>query len=288
MKRLRAFTMPDMHTLVRDFEMAREEFKKQYELAVSYLQQVGLPMEWIEIAMRAQKDFFEENREWYISLSRMVGKPILIEVFEERYAYFITKFEFNFVDYLGKATTLSTVQIDVENAERYDISYVDEKGEKKRPLILHASISGAIERVLYALLEKAAIEMEQGKKASLPLWLSPVQVRIIPVGKEHVEKAIEMAKTFRTARVDVDDMEESLSRRIRRAQKEWIPYVAVVGEEEVKGGYLTVSVRETGERIKITPEELDRVIGEKTKGFPKERLTMPMLLSKRPVFRVRQ
>jgi len=288
LKRLRAFTMPDMHTLVRDFEMAKEEFSKQYQLAVSYLQQVGLPMEWIEIAMRAQKDFFEENRDWYISLSKMVGKPILIEVFEERYAYFITKFEFNFVDYLGKATTLSTVQIDVENAERYGITYVDEKGEKRRPLILHASISGAIERVLYALLEKAAIEMEKGRKAQLPLWLSPVQVRIIPVGREHVEKAVAFAKAFRYARVDVDDMEESLSRRIRRAQKEWIPYVAVVGREEVEGGYLTVTVRETGERIKVKPEDLDRVIKERTEGFPREKLTMPMLLSRRPVFRVRQ
>ncbi len=288
LKRLRAFTMPDMHTLVRDFEMAKEEFSKQYQLAVSYLQQVGLPMEWIEIAMRAQKDFFEENRDWYISLSKMVGKPILIEVFEERYAYFITKFEFNFVDYLGKATTLSTVQIDVENAERYGITYVDEKGERRRPLILHASISGAIERVLYALLEKAAIEMEKGRKAQLPLWLSPVQVRIIPVGREHVEKAVAFAKAFRYARVDVDDMEESLSRRIRRAQKEWIPYVAVVGSEEVEGGYLTVTVRETGERIKVKPEDLDRVVKERTEGFPREKLTMPMLLSKRPVFRVRQ
>lgn len=288
LKRLRAFTMPDMHTLVRDFEMAKEEFSRQYDLAFRWLEEVGLSKEWIEVAMRAQKDFFEENKEWYLSLSKRIEKPILIEVFEQRYAYFITKFELNFVDYLGKATTLSTVQIDVENAERYDITFVDEDGQRKRPLILHASISGAIERVIYALLEKEAILREKGKKPMLPVWLSPTQIRVIPVSEKYLsyaENLLKRAEKYRV-RVDLDDRDETLSRKIRRAEKEWIPYIAVVGEEEVKSSSVTVKVRESGEKVTIKWEELLEKVEKENRVF--ERLSLSPYLSKRPILRSMQ
>ena len=117
------------------------------------------------MAIRFTKDFCEANKDFVFALVDVVGKPVLIEMWDERFFYFVLKFEFNFVDTLDKASALSTVQIDVENAERYDISYVDENGERKRPIILHCSPSGAIERDMYALLRRLLTRLS---RASFP------------------------------------------------------------------------------------------------------------------------
>ncbi len=283
LKRLRAFTMPDMHTLVRDFDQAREEFLKQLETSRKIMEEYEL-YSHIEIAFRAQKDFFQEHIEWYRELQRIVGKPFLLELFDKRYAYFITKFEFNFIDSKEKAAALSTVQIDVENAHTYDITYVDEDGKKKRPLILHASLSGAVERVMFALLEKEGMKIKKGEKGRFPFFLSPIQIRIIPVSQEYMEKAHEIWSLLKdVARVDLDDRDETLSKKIREAQQEWVPYIVVIGEKEVKEGTLSVTIRETGEKKTYSLEQLKEELKSKQKHF--EELNMPYLLSKRVKFR---
>ncbi len=281
LKRLRAFTMPDMHTLVSDFEMAKKEFERQYELCLEWNRDLGIET---EIAFRVQEDFFNENKEWYVSLVKKAGRPVLFEIFKERYAYFITKFEFNFVDCMHKASALSTVQIDVENAETYDISYVDEEGRRKRPLILHASISGSLERVLYALLEREAERIAKGQKASWPLWLSPTQVRILPLSNQFLEEAKALCDylTSSKIRADIDDRDETLSKKVREAEKEWVPYVVVIGEREAKEGTLSVNVRGEG-RVKMKREELAEEIKKRTDGYPYFPLSLPLFLSKRPL-----
>ncbi|WP_456327377.1 threonine--tRNA ligase [Archaeoglobus sp.] len=292
LRRLRAFTMPDMHTIVRDMEQAKQEFFNQYKLSVEVLKGIGINPEDYEVAVRVTKDFYEQNKEFIHSLVDVLGKPILVEMWDQRFFYFVLKFEFNFIDALEKASALSTVQIDVENAERYDISYVDENGEKKRPLILHCSLSGAIERCMYALLEKAHMEMERGKLPMLPIWLSPTQVRVIPVSERYLDKAVEVANELnrRRIRADVDDRDETLGKKIRDAGREWIPYVAVIGEEEVKGGFLTVTIRAEStlkqqKKVRMTIDELAERIKKECEGKPFKPLPLPMLLSKRPNFR---
>ncbi len=282
LKRLRAFTMPDMHTFAADIEQAKSEFEKQFDLGLEWLEQYELES---EVGFRIQEDFFEENKDWYMKMVKKAGKPILLELFKERYAYFITKFEFNFVDSMDKASALTTVQIDVENAETYDINYVDRDGQKKKPLIMHASISGSIERVIYALLEKEAMRMHTGGKAILPVFISPTQVRIIPVSegqKKDAEKIMRELDKGRL-RVDFDDRDETLGKKIREAQKEWVPYIAVVGDREVKEGKLSVDVRKTGEKKMMTLEELKKEIEKINEGKPFAKLSLPRLLSMRPV-----
>ncbi|MEM4295763.1 MAG: threonine--tRNA ligase, partial [Candidatus Anstonellales archaeon] len=284
LKRLRAFTMPDMHTIVKDMEMAKQEFKNQLNVCISFLKSVGL-FDYTEVAFRAEENFFNENRDWYNELVDIIGKPIMIELFNERYAYFITKFEFNFIDSMDKASALSTVQIDVENAERFDISFNDENGKKKRPFILHASFSGAVERVIYAILEKQAMIMQKNGKANLPLWLAPIQVRVIPINNSYNDIAIEIAKKLadNMIRVDVDDRDDTLNNKIRLAQREWIPYIIVIGEKEKQNKTISVNVREKDEKRDMRLNELiDEINGQL---MIKERLNMPMLMSKRPIFR---
>jgi threonyl-tRNA synthetase len=285
LKRLRGFTMPDMHGVLADMNQAKAEFESQLDAGMEWLGFVKL-LDGCEVGFRILREFYEENKEWYASLVRKIGKPILVELYDERYAYFVTKFEFNFVDAMDKASALTTVQIDVENSETYDLSFVDERGEKKRPLLTHASISGSVERVVYALLEKEAMRMEKGEKALLPLWLCPTQVRIIPISEKHLEFAQEaLSQIGEGVRADLDDTPESLGKKIRNAQKEWVPYVAVIGDTEVESGKVSVNVRETGEKVEMGALELASIVKEKTQGMPFEKLSLPVLLSKRPIFR---
>lgn len=283
LKRLRAFTMPDMHTFAKDMEQAKEEFEAQFYLGMDWLQPLGLST---EVGFRVQEDFFNENKEWYLRMVNKAGKPILIEMFKERYAYFITKFEFNYIDSMNKASALTTVQIDVENADTYDINYVDDKGEKQKPLILHASISGSIERVIYALLEEQAIRMARGEKANMPTFLAPTQLRLIPVGSEQNKHAHEMMNQLagRRVRADIDDRNESLGKKIREAQKSWIPYIAVIGEKEVNSGMLSVNVREAGEKKDMRLDDLAEEIENKTSNMPFRKLTLPKEISRRATF----
>jgi threonyl-tRNA synthetase len=287
-RRLRAFTMPDMHTLTRDMKSAMEEFKKQYQASISVLKEVGLDLSDYEVAIRFTRDFYKENREFIESLVDVVKKPVLIEMWDERFFYFVLKFEFNFVDTLDKASALSTVQIDVENAERYDMTYVDEAGERQRPILLHCSPSGAIERVMYALLEKAARQAEEGKLPMLQTWLSPTQIRVIPVAERHQARAQEIV-TELGLRADIDDRDETVGKKIRDAGREWIPYVAVVGDEELASGSLTVTVRsestpKSPAKVKMTVDELRERIAAETAGKPWRRLPLPVRLSERPRF----
>ena len=186
------------------------------------------------------------------------------------------------------------MQIDVENAKRFDITYADEKGEKQYPYILHTSISGSIDRNVYALLEREAIKMTQGKKPMLPLWLSPTQVRFIPVADEFkvdcerfIEEFSKMSPCY-FIRADIDDREESVSRKIRDAEKEWVPYIVVVGEKERAEKMVVPRVRspELGkENTGYNMQQLyDLIIGQ-TKEFPQQKLPIALYVSKRPKFK---
>jgi len=282
LKRLRAFTMPDMHTLAGDIPQAQAEFEKQYDMGLEWNRMLGLET---EVAFRIQEDFFNEHKGWYLQMVRKGGKPILVELFKERYAYFITKFEFNYIDTMDKASALTTVQIDVENADTYDINFIDDHGKKQRPLILHASISGSLERVIYALLESQAAAIEAGRKAMFPAYLSPTQIRFIPVGAGHKEYAAGLLAKLAGAsvRADLDDRDEPLGKKIRDAQREWIPYIVVVGDKEMQEGALTVTIRSTDEKKAMGLDELKALVEKENDGKPFEPLTLPKEVSRRPV-----
>lgn len=286
LKRLRAFTMPDCHAFCMDLEQAKKEFITRFNICIDVLANIGLTKDDYEIAMRFTRGFYDENKAFLAELAKAFGKPILAEVWNERFFYFIVKWDLNFVDNQDKAAALSTDQIDVENAKRYEITYVDEKGEKQHPLILHCSPSGAIERDIYALLEKAYREQMKGKAPMLPLWLSPTQVRLIPISDKYMDKVEELAKKMEKSciRVDIDDTSATLQKKIREAEQEWVPYVVVIGEKEIESGMLAVRDRESRGQQKLTAEELLAKVHAKIDGKPFKALPLPRNLSKRPQF----
>jgi threonyl-tRNA synthetase len=286
LKRLRAFTMPDCHAFCMDLQQAKKEFMTRFNICIDVLANIGLTKDDYEIAMRFTRDFYDENKAFLAELAKAFGKPILAEVWNERFFYFILKWDLNFVDNQDKAAALSTDQIDVENAKRYDITYVDEKGEKQHPLILHCSPSGAIERDIYALLEKAYREQMKGKAPMLPLWLSPTQVRLIPISDKYMDKVEELANKMENSciRVDIDDTSATLQKKIREAEQEWVPYVVVIGEKELESDMLAVRDRESRGQQKLTAEELLAKVHAKIDGKPFKALPLPRNLSKRPQF----
>jgi threonyl-tRNA synthetase len=292
LRRLRGFTMPDVHALCADMNQAKKEFLKRFHLSMDTLEGLELNQEDYELAIRFTKDFYEENKDFIVSLHRLFDKPALVEIWDERFFYYVLKWEFNFVDNLDKASALSTDQIDIENAERYGITYVDEKGEKEYPLILHCSPSGAIERDLYAMLEKAYMEQKKGNAPSLPLWLSPTQVRIIPVTEQFLAEAGNLCSEIskQNVRADWDDRSLTMQRKVREAETEWVPYIVVIGQREVDSGVLAVRDRrlsKAGKAGKVRQMKMDELVAEikdRTSGKPFQQLPLPIELSKRPKF----
>lgn len=285
LRRLRAFTMPDCHAIVRDMEQAREEFPKRFELSQTVLRDIGFDSGDYELAIRFTEEFYKENKHFIASIIRKHGRPALAEMWKERFFYFVLKWEFNFIDNSEKASALSTDQIDIENADRYGITYVDETGKRQNPIILHNSPSGAIERDIFGLLEKAGRLQKEGKIATLPIWLAPTHIRFLPVSQKYVDKCILLSEEFEIARirVDIDDREESVGKRIRDAEKEWVPYIIVIGEKENDGSALIARVRGKGE-VTMSAEKLKKDISEMIAGKPFLPLPLPKMMSKRPIF----
>jgi len=284
LRRLRAFTMPDMHTLCSDLDMAKREFVNQFKLCVECMK--DLELEDYEMAMRFTENFWSDDKQFVISFAKVLKRPILVEMWNTRFAYFDPKFEFNFVDALGKAAALSTVQLDHENGRRFGIKYIDRDNATKHPYILHMSPSGAVERVMYALLENAYIKSDGKGASSLPVWLSPTQVRVIPLSDKFVRHAGKMADQIEEAgiRVDVDDRKEGVGKKVRYAELEWIPYIIVVGDKEVKSKKVALRDRKTGKSRSVSVSALVKAIKKETEGKPFKKLNLPSRLSRRPSF----
>jgi len=285
-RRQRAFTMPDCHALCHNLDQAKKELILRFNLCGKVLEAFGFNKEDYELAIRFTKEVYRENRDFINRLSKQFGKPVLVEMFEEKAFYWILKWEFNFVDNQNKASALSTDQLDVENAYRYEITYTDKQGEKQHPLILHCSPSGGVERCVYAMLEKAYKEQKLGKAPILPLWLSPTQVRIIPLSDKFSENAERIAEEIskHDIRADFDDRSMTMQKKIREAETEWTNYVVVIGQRELDSGILSVRERLTGKIVKITLNDLVKTILEETKDKPFKPLPLPMKLSRRPQF----
>ena len=279
LKRLRAFTMPDFHSFCADMDSTLEEFSKQTDMCI----QTGVDLDVnYEVIFRATKDFYDENKDWMYSISKKIAKPVLLEILPERKHYWSCKIDFAAIDYLGRPIENPTVQIDVESGKRFDIKYLGEDGQEHYPTILHCSPTGSIERVICSLLEKTAIEINE-KSPMLPTWLSPIEVRIITVGEAHKDFANELYDKINAEniRVDIDDRDESVGKKIRNAATEWIPYVFVIGDNEKESGVFSVTVRETGEKVDMSVDDLIKEVLDKTKGMPYRGLPLPKDISTR-------
>jgi len=283
LKRLRAFTMPDMHTLCTDMAEALFCFEEQLRMGFETGKDFGTDLVGV---IRCTRDFYDEHHAWVKRMVEVSGVPMLIEVLSERVHYWVAKVDLAAIDGQGRPIENPTVQIDVESSFRFDIKY-HRDGKVVHPPILHCSPTGSVERVICAMLEHTASQ----EVPRLPTWLSPTQVRVIPVAERHLAAAGAVASRIRVAgiRADLDDRDESVGKKVREAAMDWVPYVAVIGDAEKDSGTLAVTVRSKSKpnrahKETMTEDVLIDEIKEETAGMPFRPLYTPALLSKKARF----
>ncbi|MFW9826017.1 MAG: threonine--tRNA ligase [Candidatus Thorarchaeota archaeon] len=297
LRRLRAFIMPDLHTLCRDLDSSVDEFKKQYVLIKNLEKDLGIKT---YVIFRTTQEFYAENKDWIIDLIKTENYPVLLELWEERYYYMVLKFERNVLSAQNRSATLATNQIDVESSlefmvdndgvkrQKYNISFIDNDGQIKYPIILHNSPTGAVERVLWGLIE-SAIRNKDKLVPGFKTWLSPIQVRIITVSDEQNDYAEKLLNIINSEeyRADFDDREESLGKKIRQSEIEWIPYTVIIGKNEQLTQTISIRKRLIGrpfgpknqtseQKNNIKLDKLFEFLEEDTRDFPKYKLPIPL------------
>lgn len=282
LKRLRAFTMPDMHSLCKDMSDALQCFEEQ--LAMGWQTGVDFGTQLVAV-FRCTEEFYKNNEAWIKKIVAQSKVPVLIETLSDRVHYWIAKIDLAAIDGQQRPIENPTVQIDVESSRRFGIKYHLNDGTEVFPPILHCSPTGSVERVFCAILENTANQ----KVAHLPTWLSPTQVRVIPVAERHGQAAEKIANTLTAARIraDYDNREESVGKKVREAGMDWVPYVVVIGDSEAESGNLTVTVRMKSEpnkpfKITCTVDELIKTVQDEISGKPYRPLYTQKLLSMQP------
>ncbi|MEM2205877.1 MAG: threonine--tRNA ligase [Sulfolobales archaeon] len=279
--RLRKFYMPDLHILLRDLDEGKKFSFKVQDKIVDEIRKLG--REYVAI-YNVTEDFFKSNKDYVIELIRRMGRPALVTLYPPGVYYWVINVEYNVIDELKRPREVATFQIDVGNSARFNIRYVDESGAERYPVIIHTAIIGSIERYIYTVLDKAVQDEESGKIPNIPTWLAPIQVRIIPLSSEFMDFANEVLDTLlkNGIRVDVDDRDLTLAKKIREAGIEWIPYVVVIGGREFKTRTLNVRIRASNIQKTMSLNELVEVINKDLEGYPKVDSTLPPYLTLRP------
>jgi threonyl-tRNA synthetase len=275
LKRDRFFHMADIHCFCKDEAEAIEEYKdifKKYENLNS-----GMGIKYANV-LRIVDDFYAKFKSHLLELVKYANRPLFIEKLDKMKHYWAMKHEWQSIDSVHGNQQLSTVQFDVKEGKVYNIVYSNEKGEKEHCIIIHSSV-GAVERCMYAILEEA-LKLE---RPVLPLWLSPSQLRIIPVNNNiHLDFCSNLS--FENIRYDVDDREEKLGKKLIRARSEWIPYVVVVGDNEINGAKFKVNDRLNNEVYEMSKQELEEFVLKQIKPYPFRPLALSKFISKRPSF----
>ena len=279
--RVRRMNMPDLHVFCKDLDEAKEWFMRLHKKIYEEIEALG--GDYVSLYNLTSREFFEENKDFLRQLVKFEKKPALLCFYPPGVNYYwVLNIEYHIIDKMGRPREIATVQIDVGNAKRFGIKFVDKEGKENYPVILHTAIIGTIERYLYTLFD-LALKM---KHPALPLWLSPTQVRVIPVSdkfEKDAEKIVEKIEK-NCIRVDVDDRPLTMQKKVREAETEWVNYVVVVGQKEIESGILAVRDRKTGEIRQMKIEELVKEIRQNVIDKPFRRLVVPKRLSERPQF----
>ena len=253
--RVRTFTQDDAHIF-----MLPEQIKDEVIGVVKFIDDVYRMFGFtyhIELSTRPD-DSMGTDEEWEAAETALreamesIGVPYVIN--EGDGAFYGPKLDFHLEDSLGRTWQCGTIQLDMQMPQRFDITYVGPDGEKHSPVMIHRVIFGSIERFIGILIEHFA-----GK---FPLWLAPVQVKLLTVTEKFADYAVDIAKQFEAAgiRAEADIRNEKIGYKLREARNERTPYICIIGEKEVEARNLTVRNNKTGDQSEMTPEELQEMM----------------------------
>jgi len=282
--RLRKFLMPDLHIYLRTVDEAIDTGRKVHDRIYEEIRK--LDREYVSL-YNTTRSFYNAHKDVFIELAAVERKPILINFVPEGHYYWVLNVEYNIIDDLDRPREIGTFQIDIGNAKRFGISYDDGKGQKQFPVIIHTAVLGGLERYLFTLLDSAIRMEKNGRKPMLPIWISPIQARVIPVGQQFMEEAKKLVERLQDSgmRADLDERDDTVQSRVREAELSWVPYILIYGGKEVKSDKLSVRSREDGKDHMMSLEELVNLVRSKTAGYPYRELNLPKLLSQRPGYK---
>lgn len=259
--RVRSITQDDGHLFCRVSQLEAEASTIIEIIKTFYGRMKMLENYWVRLSVRGPGGQYIGSDEIWTKAEKILedtakANNLPYQRVEGEAAFYGPKLDFMFKDAIGREWQLATIQCDFNLPERFDLSFINEKGEKERPVVIHRAISGSLERFLGFLIEHFA--------GAFPLWLAPLQVRVLPIGEAHQDFAREIVATLKQAdfRVDLDQSGESLGKKIRQFKLEKIPYAIVIGDKEVAEKKLTIESRDAGKLEGLTTESLI----EKLKG----------------------
>jgi len=255
LSRVRSFTQDDAHVFCRTTQV-KDEFLKVWDIIQDFYKPFGFLMR-VRLSMHdpKQPEKYLGNKELWKSAESSLKEIVEsknIDWYEGRgeAAFYGPKLDFMAKDAIGREWQVATVQLDMNLPERFDLVCINEKGEKERLVMLHAAIMGSIDRFLSILIEHVA--------GAFPLWLSPVQVKVIPVRTNHNEYANEIFNLLKenNIRAELDDAEANLGGKVRDAKTNKIPYWIVIGDKEIEAKKVTLESRDAGPLGQVSKEDL--------------------------------
>ncbi len=259
--RVRQFTLADGHLIVTP-EQLEDEFRGVVDLIKYVMETLGIQDDityrFSKWDPNNKKKYIDEPEAWENTqnIMRNILNHLKINYTEadDEAAFYGPKLDIQFKNVHGKEDTIITVQIDFALAERFDMTYIDKNGEKKHPYIIHRSSIGCYERTIAMLIEKYA--------GAFPTWMSPVQVKILPISDKYNEYANKVAASLRekSVRVETDFRAEKIGYKIREARLERTPYILVVGEQEAENNTVAVRSRKNGDEGSIALEDFENRI----------------------------
>ncbi|MBI2013236.1 MAG: threonine--tRNA ligase [Candidatus Colwellbacteria bacterium] len=271
-ERVRSITVDDAHIFCTP-DQIKDEAKNIVKIIKEFYSALGMWKEgvtfWVSLSVRDPKNlkkYLGEDKNWNKAENFLeevaLGMDLNAKRMEGEAAFYGPKLDFMFKDALGRETQLATIQIDFVQPDRLGLEYVSENGKKEIPVMIHRAIAGSLERFMSILIEHFA--------GVFPLWLSPVQIVVIPISEKFNKYAEEVREKLFNAdiRVEVDDSNETLGKRIRSAEMQKAPYIAIVGEKEMNAGTIALRKRGKGDEGVIGVdkfiERLEKEIEEKT------------------------
>lgn len=241
LSRVRAFTQDDAHVFCREAQV-KEEFLKIWDIVETFYKTFGFSLR-IRLSFHDPKNpekYLGDKARWKVAEDTLRGmtEEREADTFEGigEAAFYGPKLDFMAKDSLGRDWQVATIQLDLNLPERFDLTCVNEHGEKERIVMIHAAIMGSIERFLSVLLEHLG--------GVFPLWLSPVQVAVLPISEKHAAYAASVLDKLRATDIRAELLaDDSLGKRVRNAKTEKIPYMVIVGDEEMKSETATLEGR---------------------------------------------
>ncbi len=261
--RVRALTQDDGHLFCR-LAQVKEEVNIIVEIIKEFYTTMGLINGyWVRLSLRGddKSAYLGGDEVWNTAETALKeicdANKLPYKEGKNEAAFYGPKLDFMFKDAIGREWQLATIQLDFNLPERFDLSFVNEKGEAERPVVIHRAISGSIERFLGVAIEHFG--------GAFPLWLSPVQLKLVPIGERQMDFAYDLFKKIRAEdiRVEIDQSNESLGKKVRGAKMEKIPYVIVIGDKEMESGTYTLEGR-AGEKVSgLNYEDMVKFLKEK-------------------------